>query len=99
VLYGAPLVGIVRVTDESMVNTLSLVSAAGAVLALLGLVVVSLALIGSMAGKGEVANDPWNVGQTLEWDTTSPPARGNFATIPVVTSAEPLLDRNNGEPS
>ena len=99
VLYGAPLVGIVRVTDESMVNTLSLVSAAGAVLALLGLVVVSLALIGSMAGKGEAANDPWNVGQTLEWDTTSPPERGNFATIPVVTSPEPLLDRNNGEPS
>ncbi len=99
VLYGAPLVGIARVTDESLVNTLSLVSAAGAVFALLGLVVVSLGVVGSLAGKADVAKDPWNVGQTLEWDTTSPPERGNFATLPVVTSAEPLLDRDNGNPS
>ena len=36
--------------------------------------------------------DPWE-GQTLEWATASPPPLDNFAELPVVESAEPLLDQ------
>lgn len=39
----------------------------------------------------DAGDDPWN-GQTLEWATTSPAPESNFATTPVVRSAEPLLD-------
>ena len=38
-----------------------------------------------------VADDPWDA-QTLEWTTTSPAPRDNFVDVPVVHSAEPLLD-------
>jgi heme/copper-type cytochrome/quinol oxidase subunit 1 len=43
---------------------------------------------GDAAGAGD---DPWG-GQTLEWATTSPAPADNFASTPVVGSAEPLLD-------
>jgi heme/copper-type cytochrome/quinol oxidase subunit 1 len=36
-------------------------------------------------------DDPWDA-QTLEWATTSPAPRDNFVDLPVVRSAEPLLD-------
>ena len=39
--------------------------------------------------------DPWE-GNTLEWDTTSPPEEFNFKKIPVVTSDRPLWDRRHG---
>ncbi len=39
--------------------------------------------------------DPWE-GNTLEWDTTSPPEEYNFKKIPVVTSDRPLWDRRHG---
>jgi heme/copper-type cytochrome/quinol oxidase subunit 1 len=48
-----------------------------------------------------VGDDPWDA-QTLEWATTSPAPRDNFVDVPVVHSAEPLLDlktisaRNDG---
>jgi cytochrome c oxidase subunit I len=35
--------------------------------------------------------DPWG-GQTLEWCTTSPPPRYNFAALPPIRSHAPLLD-------
>ena len=38
-----------------------------------------------------IADDPWDA-QTLEWATTSPAPRDNFVDVPVVHSAEPLLD-------
>ena len=36
-------------------------------------------------------DNPWDA-QTLEWTTTSPAPRDNFVDVPVVYSAEPLLD-------
>ena len=42
-------------------------------------------------GDDSVGDDPWD-GQTLEWTTTSPAPRDNFVDVPVVHSAEPLLD-------
>jgi cytochrome c oxidase subunit I len=35
--------------------------------------------------------DPW-LGHTLEWATTSPPPRRNFAALPAIGSFAPLLD-------
>ncbi len=38
-----------------------------------------------------IGDDPWD-GQTLEWTTTSPAPGDNFVDVPIVHSAEPLLD-------
>ncbi|EIT87345.1 cytochrome aa3-600 quinol oxidase subunit I [Fictibacillus macauensis ZFHKF-1] len=41
--------------------------------------------------KREVAGDPWGVGRTLEWATTSTvPPHYNFAVIPTVTGLDPV---------
>jgi heme/copper-type cytochrome/quinol oxidase subunit 1 len=67
------------------------------VIAALGYAVVAIAVlvavidIFSMTRGADAGNDPWG-GQTLEWSTTSPPPTGNFAELPTVASAEPLLD-------
>jgi heme/copper-type cytochrome/quinol oxidase subunit 1 len=68
------------------------------VLSGIGYVVMALVVLGVIAQaargftRGPAAgDDPWQ-GQTLEWATTSPPAHGNFAEAPVVSSAQPLLD-------
>ena len=36
-------------------------------------------------------DDPWQ-GHTLEWATSSPPPRYNFAALPAIRSYAPLLD-------
>lgn len=58
--------------------------------------VVVLGFIGlamrTFTGSGERSGDnPWG-GHTLEWATTSPAPPHNFADIPTVASAEPMLD-------
>jgi cytochrome o ubiquinol oxidase subunit 1 len=65
--------------------------------ALMGLTVVAfggLVLSSSRTRDGESessGDDPWD-GHTLEWATTSPAPGDNFVDVPVVHSAEPLLD-------
>lgn len=78
-------------SDDS-VEVLNGVSAAGAVLVVLGALLVALTLLGAARRRGAaVADDPWG-GHTLEWATTSPPPVDNFAgPVPAVTSATPLL--------
>src|SRR5579883_2843652 len=45
--------------------------------------------------NGETApSDPWDA-FTLEWDTSSPPKKYNFLTIPVVRSRRPFYDKKN----
>ena len=70
------------------------------VLALVGQVLVALAAIGfvgllaraAFTGDHEsVADDPYR-GHTIEWTTTSPAPAHNFVDVPVINSAEPLLD-------
>jgi len=61
---------------------------------MMALVVVAvLAMLArNFAGGGEpVGDDPWDA-QTIEWTTTSPAPPNNYPEVPVVTSAEPLLD-------
>ena len=64
----------------------------GTVIVLLGLVLAVVSLL-PVGRKGTQApRDPWD-GQTLEWLTASPPPIGNFdSALPVVKSAEPLID-------
>lgn len=75
--------------DIDTVEVLNLVTGIGLAVATLGLVVTALAAAGRR--RGEPGDDPWE-GHTLEWATTSPPAVGNFATLPEITSEAPVYD-------
>jgi heme/copper-type cytochrome/quinol oxidase subunit 1 len=61
-------------------------------IALIGVTVAVLNLVGGLRKATDVPADPWG-GQTLEWATASPPAFDNFEALPVVHSPEPLLDQ------
>jgi len=76
--------------DVSTVETLNLVSAIGLSVAVLGALVVGLAMLARRRGDGP-GDDPWD-GHTLEWTTSSPPPLGNFASLPEITSEAPLYD-------
>jgi heme/copper-type cytochrome/quinol oxidase subunit 1 len=73
---------------------------AGAVLLALGIIATIAPLLAARAsvlGGGRTDDaDAWGTGQTLEWLCDSPPATGNFGTLAVVTSPEPLLDLTEG---
>ncbi len=85
----APLIAVspdVKDGVEAM-NVISLIG--------IGLLAVSAALLilnlaRAFAGRGSSA-EPWR-GLTLEWATDSPPAPGNFASMPSVNSTTPLVD-------
>lgn len=52
-----------------------------------------LLMVTSLARRGDdaVGDDPWSA-QTIEWATTSPAPRDNFVDVPIIHSAEPMLD-------
>ena len=78
-------------SDLEIWNILSLVGHGLMAITAVAFVVVMLgALFGRHDGDG-VGDDPWS-GQTIEWATTSPAPRDNFVDVPVIHSAEPLLD-------
>ncbi len=75
--------------DLAVWNIVSLVGHGLMVLTFLGFVGL---ILGATRGNGDPAgDDPWGA-QTIEWATTSPAPRDNFAEVPVLHSAEPLLD-------
>jgi heme/copper-type cytochrome/quinol oxidase subunit 1 len=85
--------GVLRDEAEAM----GIVITAGYAAAALSVLVVGLALLTAALSSGESAgDDPWG-GHTLEWATSSPPAEGNFAEAPMVTSATPLLDERGDD--
>jgi heme/copper-type cytochrome/quinol oxidase subunit 1 len=61
--------------------------------ALVAVTIVLFVLTAARAFRtGEPAgDDPWDA-QTLEWSVSSPAPADNFASVPAVTSPEPLLD-------
>jgi len=63
-----------------------IIAALGAFLILIGIACIGMQLYVSVKNREalrDVTGDPWN-GRTLEWETASPPAPYNFATVPVV---------------
>lgn len=80
------------------IEGLNVVAAIGGGLTVVGFLLAVLNIVGGVRrGRGAgtaqgVDADPWQ-GHTFEWLTSSPPASENFTEpLPVVTSAEPLLD-------
>jgi cytochrome c oxidase subunit 1 len=47
--------------------------------------------VSSRSPKVEV-DDPWGWGRSLEWATSSPPPRHNFAKLPRIRSESPAFD-------
>ena len=80
---------------HDLTEVMNVLSAAGGIVAVLGiLLAIGSLLANALARRGRpAADDPWG-GGTLEWATTSPPPADNFeGPLPLVTSATPLLDR------
>jgi cytochrome c oxidase subunit 1 len=68
-------------------------SAAGAAVLALGVVLIVLAVLPAAFGGGRPAEDDPYDGHTLEWATSSPPAWDNFPSpIATVGSPEPMTD-------
>jgi heme/copper-type cytochrome/quinol oxidase subunit 1 len=81
--------GIAYDDDDLLIwNVISLVGHGLMALTVLGFLAL---LLGTLRGRRSLGDDPWDA-QTLEWATTSPAPRDNFVDVPVVHSAEPLLD-------
>lgn len=89
---------------EDGVETLNLVSFVGRLGLLAGIALTALNVLGSSLLGGRFDEDdededldnPWG-GHTLEWATSSPPIRDNFADPITVGSERPLLDLAEGE--
>ncbi len=70
--------------------------------ALMLLTVLAFAGLGAKARRARddaddaPGDDPWDA-QTVEWTTTSPAPFDNYAVVPVISSAEPALDRKSSE--
>jgi cytochrome c oxidase subunit 1 len=79
--------------------TWNTISTAGSVVMAASFVVFAVNVRRSMRDGAIAGPDPW-AGHTLEWATSSPPPRENFARLPVVSSHAPLLDqRERGTPA
>jgi cytochrome c oxidase subunit 1 len=77
-------------------NDLNLISSIGAFLIGLGVMVFLTNIIISLKQGEAAGDDPWDA-YTLEWDTTSPPKKYNFLTLPVVRSRRPFYDKKYPE--
>jgi cytochrome c oxidase subunit I len=78
-------------------QALNVLETAGALVIALSVLVFIANVVISLRQRRPAGEDPWQ-GQTLEWATSSPPPRYNFAALPPVRSFAPLLDlRAEGE--
>jgi len=66
-------------------ESLNVVTSIGGFLFGIGFLITIVNLSASWASGRRAADDPWG-GQTLEWRTSSPPPKENFASEPVVNS-------------
>lgn len=74
---------------DSLWNGLVLAGHGLMLLVVLGVVVLMLATF--LRDGDPAGDDPWQ-GHTIEWSAPSPAPANNFAEVPVVRSAEPMLD-------
>jgi cytochrome c oxidase subunit 1/cytochrome c oxidase subunit I+III len=73
----------------------NLLSSIGAVVLVVGILVILANLVQARLFGEAAGPDPW-LANTLEWTTSSPPPPYNFARIPVVRSADPAWDGLSG---
>lgn len=88
---GQPVEAVDGFTYDGPRGLWNILVAGGHVLVAVSLVAVALGIFTAVKGGANASDDPWN-GHTLEWATTSPAPRDNFATVATVGSAEPVLD-------
>jgi len=80
--------------DDSDLEVWNILSLVGHGLMAVTALAFVLLMLTSLLGRHDddaVGDDPWN-GQTIEWGTTSPAPRDNFVDVPIIHSAEPMLD-------
>lgn len=77
--------------DLQIWNVLSLIGHGLMAITVFAFVGVMLMSLFGRHDDDAVGDDPWD-GQTIEWATTSPAPRNNFVDVPVIHSAEPMLD-------
>ena len=94
-MYALGLMGMPRRQSTYMPNlgwnTLELISGIGAYIIGVAIVIFIVNIVRSLLVGEPAGDDPWDA-WTLEWATSSPPAPGNFRTLPVVHSDLPLWD-------
>jgi cytochrome c oxidase subunit I+III len=78
-------------------NTLNLVSTLGAVMLLVGGVLLCYNVFRSLRSGQTASDNPWGA-DSLEWGTSSPPPVYNFLHIPVVEGRSALWDRTEEAP-
>jgi cytochrome c oxidase subunit I len=79
-------------------GTLNLIATIGAVTIAVSVLVFIVNVLRALRRGERAAANPWGA-PTLEWAVASPPPAYNFATLPVVTSREPLWSRDASEPT
>jgi cytochrome c oxidase subunit I len=77
-------------------NDLNLLASIGAFVIAVGIMIFLYNLIFSLKNGEKSGDDPWDA-FTLEWDTTSPPKKYNFLTLPIVRSRRPFFDKKYPE--
>jgi cytochrome c oxidase subunit I+III len=70
----------------------NLLSTIGAFIMALGVLLIAINWFRSKKHGEPAGDDPWG-GETLEWATSSPPPKYNFASVPTVRSKEPVWDQ------
>jgi len=73
-------------------QTLNDLSTAGAAVIAISVLTFLVNVALSLRTRVPAGPDPWE-GHTLEWATSSPPPRRNFAALPPIRSYSPLLDQ------
>ncbi|OGN51704.1 MAG: cytochrome c oxidase subunit I [Caulobacterales bacterium RIFOXYB1_FULL_67_16] len=72
-------------------TTVNLISSIGSFVLAIGIAMVIVDLVLHAFTARRSRRDPWNAG-TLEWAMMTPPPAYNFASLPHVTSRQPLAD-------
>ena len=77
----------------------NLMASIGAGLLAIGVILFIWNVLMAFRNRVPAGDDPWRVGPTLEWITSSPPPEHNFTWLPPVRSERPVFDwRHRDDP-
>jgi cytochrome c oxidase subunit 1 len=79
-------------------GSLNLLATTGALVIALSVIVFLVNVAMSLAAGERAGDDPWGTSHTLEWGTSSPPPRYNYAYIPIVQGRYALWSRTPDRP-